>query len=97
MTRSLRTMKRVVQDLGFDVLMQVACEIFKYDNNKMTKKDQEIKIKVTDEDQQFIHYVAGYIIIALPNNYKCLCENSKTFERYSFVSGDIEGKKYRGI
>ena len=35
--------------------------------------------------------------IALPNNYKHLCKNSKTFERYSFVSGDIEGKKYRGI
>ena len=43
MTRSLRTMKRVVQDLGFDVLMQVACEIFKYDNNKMTKKIKKLK------------------------------------------------------
>ena len=59
--------------------MQAACEIFKYDNNKMTKKDREIKIKLTDEDQQIIHYVAGYIIFALPNNYQRLCENSKTF------------------
>ena len=57
--------------------MRVVREIFKYDNNKKTKKDQEIEIKLTDEDQQIIHYVAGYIF-ALTN--KCRnCENSKNF------------------
>ena len=59
--------------------MRVVCEIFKYDNDKMTKKDQKIEIKLTDEDQQIIHYVAGYIIFALTNKYRRLCENSKNF------------------
>ena len=71
--------KSVVQGLGFDVLMRVVREIFKYDNDKMTKKDQKIEIKLTDEDQQIIHYVAGYIIFALTNKYRRLCENSKNF------------------
>ena len=71
--------KSLVQGLGFDVLIRVVREIFKYDNDKMTKKDQEIETKLTDEDQQIIHYVAGYIIFALTKKYKHLCENSKNF------------------
>ena len=59
--------------------MRVVREIFKYDNNKMTKKDQEIEIKLTDEDQQIIHYVAVYIMFALTKKYKRFCENSKNF------------------
>ena len=71
--------KSAVQGLGFDVLMRVVREIFKYGNNKMTKKDQKIEIKLTDEDHQIICYVAGYIIFALTNKYRRLCENSKNF------------------
>lgn len=71
--------QNIVQGLEFHVLMWVVREIFKYDNNKMTKKDQEIEIKLTDEDQQIIHYVAVYIIFALTKKYKRLCENSKNF------------------
>ena len=76
--------KSVVQGLGFDVLMPVVREIFKYDNDKMTKKDQKIEIKLTDEDQQIIHYVAGYVIFALTSKYRRLCENSKNLERKIF-------------
>ena len=40
--------KSVFQGLGFDILMRVVHQIFKYDNNKPIKKDQEIKIKLAD-------------------------------------------------
>ena len=35
--------KSVVQGLGFDVLMRVVREIFKYHNDKMTKKIKKLK------------------------------------------------------
>lgn len=40
--------KSVFQGLGFDILIRVVHQKFKYDNNKPMKKDQEIEIKLTD-------------------------------------------------
>ena len=38
--------KSVFQGLGFDILMRVVHQIFKYDNKKPIKEDQEIQIKL---------------------------------------------------
>ena len=68
----------VVQELGFFIMTRVVRDIFRYENEKLKEKTKKIEkeLVISNEDQQIIHYVAGYIKFSITKKYKRLCEKT---------------------
>ena len=64
--------KATFRTLFYSVCMEIVTVIIKYENEQKNHNisDKELDINLTDEEQQIIYYVSGYIVFSLLRKYQ---------------------------